>query len=312
MPTYIPPLKMAKGSKALYETQLNGSLPAQRGKVRDIYAAGSSQLLIVATDRISVFDAVLPTPVDLKGEVLTRMSEFWFNFLGAAVINHLISTDPRDYPDEFRGYESILQGRSMLVKKVETIPVECIVRGYLTGTGLKDYNRAGEVCGHRLPGGLGEASQLTPAIFTPSTKAETGHDVNISRAQLADLVGEETAGDLELLSLGIYESARAYAATRGIIIADTKFEFGRTKDGQIILIDEVLTPDSSRFWPLDRYQPGQVQPSFDKQFVRDYVEQQGWDHDNKKSAPELPPDIVRATTERYLEAYRLLTGRQLV
>lgn len=280
----------------------------KRGKVRDVYEVDNDRLLIVATNRISAFDCVLPTPITRKGEVLTSLSKFWFEKLGHIVPNHLITIDQAEMPESIQQAEG-LAGRSMLVKRTEVFPVECVVRGYLVGSGWKDYLRTGEVCGHKLPENLLESTELAEPIFTPSTKAEVGHDENISEAQVRDLLGAETTDYLRDVSLRLYNEARAYARGRGIIIADTKFEFGRDREGQIMLIDEALTPDSSRFWPAESYVAGKSQPSFDKQFVRDYLETLTWD--KRPPAPPLPPEVAEATTARYLEAYRLLTGKEL-
>ncbi|MCM3873881.1 MAG: phosphoribosylaminoimidazolesuccinocarboxamide synthase [Pyrinomonadaceae bacterium] len=277
--------------------------------MRDVYGVDDDHLLIVATDRISAFDSVLPTPIRRKGEVLIALSRFWFEKLGHVVPNHLVTTDVNSMPEVIRRHFTELNGRSMLVKRAEVFPVECVVRGYLSGSGWKDYLRTGEVCGHKLPQDLQESAELPEPIFTPATKAEEGHDENISETQVRDLLGEEITVSLRETSLRLYREAREYARGRGIIIADTKFEFGRGRDGQIILIDEALTPDSSRFWPLESYAPGKSQPSFDKQFVRDYLETLSWD--KKPPAPPIPSDIAEATTSRYLEAYRLITGSDL-
>ncbi|HKQ52776.1 MAG TPA: phosphoribosylaminoimidazolesuccinocarboxamide synthase [Pyrinomonadaceae bacterium] len=282
----------------------------RRGKVRDVYGVDDGHLLIVATDRISAFDCILPTPIARKGEVLTQLSRFWFERLDPVVPNHLVTTEVEQMPETVsRHAEEGLRGRSMLVRRTEVFPVECVVRGYITGSGWKDYKRTGAVCGHQLPESLRESEQLPEPIFTPATKAEEGHDENISEAQMADIVGPDVTAALRDISLRLYQEASEYARTRGIIIADTKFEFGRDANGQIILIDEALTPDSSRFWPADEYEPGRSQPSFDKQFVRDYLETLDWD--KQPPAPPLPPEIAEATTERYLEAYRLLAGQSL-
>lgn len=293
---------------ALSQTSLSELQLVKRGKVRDVYAVDDDHLLIVATDRISAFDCVLPTPIARKGEVLTSLSRFWFQKLEAVVASHFVSTDVNDFPLPAR-QNTDLAKRSMLVKKAEVFPVECVVRGYLVGSGWKDYLRTGEVCGHKLPYNLLESTELAEPIFTPATKAEEGHDENISEAQMSELLGPEITSYLRDTSIRIYNEARAYARERGIIIADTKFEFGRDANGEVILIDEVLTPDSSRFWPAETYSPGKSQPSFDKQFVRDYLETVEWD--KKPPAPELPEDVAAATTTRYLEAYRLLTGQDL-
>ena len=280
----------------------------KRGKVRDVYEVDDARLLIVATDRISAFDCILPTAIARKGEVLTSLSRFWFEKLAHIVPNHFISSDQEQMPEAVRRAPD-LKGRSMLVRRAEVFPVECVVRGYLVGSGWKDYLRTGEVCGHKLPEKLLESAELEEPIFTPSTKADVGHDENISEDQVRDLLGAETTNYLRDVSLRLYNEARSYARGRGIIIADTKFEFGRDQDSQIILVDEALTPDSSRFWPAESYSPGKSQASFDKQFVRDYLETLTWD--KQPPSPPLPPDVAAATTERYLEAYRLLTGREL-
>jgi phosphoribosylaminoimidazole-succinocarboxamide synthase len=282
----------------------------RRGKVRDVYDVDDGHLLIVATDRISAFDCILPTPIARKGEVLTQLSRFWFERLDRIVPNHLVTTAVEQMPESVsRHADEGLRGRSMLVRRTEVFPVECVVRGYITGSGWKDYKRTGEVCGHKLPSGLRESEQLPESIFTPATKAEEGHDENISEAQMSEIVGPDVTAALRDISLRLYKEASEYARTRGIIIADTKFEFGRDANGQIILIDEALTPDSSRFWPADEYEPGRSQPSFDKQFVRDYLETLDWD--KQPPAPPLPQEIAEATTARYLEAYRLLAGSEL-
>jgi len=281
----------------------------RRGKVRDVYEVDSQRLLIVATDRISAFDSVSPTPIERKGEVLTALSRFWFARLGHIVPHHLITTEIDEMPDVVRAHADELRGRSMLVKRTEVFPVECVVRGYLSGSGWKDYQRTGQVCGHQLPTGLRDSEKLATSIFTPATKAETGHDENISEAQMAEIVGRDAMEKLREVSLRLYTEASDYARGRGIIIADTKFEFGRDQAGTITLIDEVLTPDSSRFWPLDSYEVGKSQASFDKQYVRDYLESIKWD--KQPPCPELPNEIAKATTARYLEAYELITGEKL-
>jgi phosphoribosylaminoimidazole-succinocarboxamide synthase len=278
------------------------------GKVRDVYKLGSEHLLFVATDRISAFDYVLATGIPQKGRVLTQISLFWFDFLKDVVPNHLITADVNQFPAEVRQYASQLRGRSMLVKRAQMFPVECVVRGYLSGSGWKEYKASGSVCGIKLPAGLRESEQLPEPIFTPATKATSGHDENISFEHMTQLVDPEDARQLRDLSLEIYSKAAAYARQKGIIIADTKFEFGRTAAG-ITLADEVLTPDSSRFWPADLYSPGMAQQSFDKQYVRDYLEEIRW---NKlPPAPALPAEVARKTSEKYVEAYRQLTGREL-
>ena len=281
----------------------------RRGKVRDVYEVDDRRLLIVATDRISAFDSVSPTPIARKGEVLTALSRFWFAKLGHIVPHHLITTEMDETPETVRAHADELRGRSMLVKRTQVFPVECVVRGYLSGSGWKDYQTTGEVCGHKLPEGLQDSEKLAAAIFTPATKAETGHDENISEDQMADIVGREAMEQLRQISLQLYTEASDYARGRGIIIADTKFEFGRDEDGTITLIDEVLTPDSSRFWPLDSYEVGKSQASFDKQYVRDYLLSINWD--KQPPCPELAPEIAAATTARYLEAYQLMTGESL-
>lgn len=291
------------------ETSLHNLQLVQRGKVRDVYKIDEDHLLIVATDRLSAFDCVLPTAIEHKGEVLTALSEFWFKRLRHIVPHHLISTKLEEMPNVIRHEVTNLAGRSMYVRRTHVFPVECVVRGYLAGSGWKDYQRTGEVCGHRLQEGLREADELPEPIFTPATKAAKGHDENISEAEMTHLVGAEVTQFLRDASLQLYKEAAGYARQRGIIIADTKFEFGHDRAGHILLIDEVLTPDSSRFWPADQYQPGRAQRSFDKQFVRDYLETLQWD--KQPPAPPLPPAVAAATTTRYLEAYRMLTGSEL-
>jgi len=290
------------------DTRLSDLTLFRRGKVRDVYAVGPDRLLIVATDRISAFDVVLPNAIPEKGRVLTAMTLFWLDLIREIAPSHLISADPGQYPEPLRRHTAELAGRSMLVRRTEVVPFECVVRGYLSGSGWKDYQKSGTVGGIPLPPGLLESDRLAEPIFTPATKEETGHDINVSEAEMAEAVGTELTTRLRKLSLAIYRKAADYAATRGIIIADTKFEFGRIGE-EIILVDEVLTPDSSRFWPAAQYAPGQPQPSFDKQYVRDYLESIPWN--KQPPAPELPRDVVRRTSEKYLEAYRLLTGRSL-
>ncbi len=280
--------------------------PDSRGKVRDIYDAGEN-LLMVATDRISAFDFILPDEIPFKGEVLNRISAFWFDKFADIVPNHLVSIDPADFPEEFAEYRDYLAGRAMLVKKAQTIPIECIVRGYLTGSGKKTYDENGTVCGIQLPEGLTEASKLPEPLFTPSTKAEIGdHDENISFERCCEIVGEDIATQIRDLSLKIYKAAAEYAATRGIIIADTKFEFG-VIDGKVTLIDECLTPDSSRFWPAAGYEEGKIQPSYDKQFVRNWLKA-NWDMTGE--TPHLPAEVIDGTSERYREAFQIITGSQ--
>ncbi|MGI6230637.1 MAG: phosphoribosylaminoimidazolesuccinocarboxamide synthase [Tractidigestivibacter sp.] len=279
--------------------------PDSHGKVRDIYDCGDS-LLMVASDRISAFDYILPDEIPYKGEILTRISAFWFDRFADLMPNHMISMDVADFPEEYHKYAEYLTGRSMLVKKAKTVPIECIVRGYLTGSGKKTYDQDGTVCGIKLPDGLTEASKLPEPIFTPSTKAAIGdHDENISFERCAELVGNDVATQLRDASLSIYNAAAEYAATRGIIIADTKFEFGFI-DGKLTLIDECLTPDSSRFWPAEGYEPGHVQPSYDKQYVRDWL-RANWDMVGEP--PHLPEDVVRGTSARYEEAFKIITGK---
>ncbi|HKY30003.1 MAG TPA: phosphoribosylaminoimidazolesuccinocarboxamide synthase [Pyrinomonadaceae bacterium] len=296
------------GAATLLQTSFPDLQLVRRGKVRDVYAV-EDHLLIVATDRISAFDCVLPTPIRRKGEVLTALSRFWFEKLAHVVPNHMVTTDVQQMPPVVRQASDELNGRSMLVRRADVFPVECVVRGYLSGSGWKDYLRTGEVCGHKLPEGLTESAELPEPIFTPATKAEEGHDENISEAQVREILGDETTEFLRDTSLRLYREAKDYAQGRGIIIADTKFEFGRDQQGQIILVDEVLTPDSSRFWPQESYGPGKSQPSFDKQFVRDFLETLDWD--KQPPAPEIPAEIAEATTARYLEAYKLLIGTDL-
>lgn len=280
--------------------------PDSRGKVRDIYDAGEN-LLMVATDRISAFDFILPDEIPFKGEVLNRISAFWFDKFADIVPNHLVSIDPADFPEEFAEFRDYLAGRAMLVKKAQTIPIECIVRGYLTGSGKKTYDENGTVCGIQLPEGLTEASKLPEPLFTPSTKAEIGdHDENISFERCCEIVGEGIATQIRDLSLKIYKAAAEYAATRGIIIADTKFEFG-VIDGKVTLIDECLTPDSSRFWPAASYEEGKIQPSYDKQFVRNWLKA-NWDMTGE--TPHLPAEVIDGTSERYREAFQIITGSQ--
>jgi len=293
---------------AVYETDL-GDLPLKsRGKVRDIYDLGDC-LLMVASDRISAFDVVMAEPVPDKGRVLTALSLFWFDFLGDVVEHHLLTADVDQFPAECQPYRDQLAGRSMIVKKAEPLPVECIVRGYLSGSGWKDYLATGEVCGYKLPVGLQESARLDQPLFTPSTKAELGqHDLNISPEEAARLVGSDVAQEAKRIALELYTRARDYAADRGIIIADTKFELG-VQGGRLILIDEVLTPDSSRFWPADKYQVGRGQPSFDKQYLRDYLETLDWD--KAPPPPPLPGEIINNTRARYLEALERLTDQTL-
>ena len=289
----------------VWETDFAGARLRSRGKVRDIYES-DDRLLIVATDRLSAFDVVLPTPIPDKGRVLTQLSVFWFEKLKSVVPHHVVSAT--EFPLEFAAHGNELRGRAMLVQRTEPVPVECVVRGYLSGSGLKEYRATGKVCGITLPAGLKESDKLPKPIFTPATKATSGHDENISFDEMAKRVGGPLAEELRSVSVDIYNRAAAYAAERGILIADTKFEFG-VSVGKVIWIDEALTPDSSRFWPAAEYAPGRPQPSFDKQYVRDYLERIGWS--KQPPGPELPPDVVAATSAKYREAYRRLTGHEL-
>ncbi|MDL1958827.1 MAG: phosphoribosylaminoimidazolesuccinocarboxamide synthase [Deltaproteobacteria bacterium] len=294
---------------SLFKTDFPGLHLLHRGKVRDIYKVGG-YLLIVATDRLSAFDVVLPTPIQGKGRILTQMSLLWFEKLKDMVPNHLVQADVNRFPEELKPFSKSLEGRSMLVKEAKPLPVECIVRGYIAGSGWKDYLRTGSVCGIKLPEGMLESQQLPRPIFTPSTKADAGsHDENISLEQVRKLLDKAVAEKARDISIRLYKIAADYARERGVIIADTKFELG-VSDGELILIDEVLTPDSSRFWPAEDYNPGRSQPSFDKQFVRDYLESISWD--KKPPGPELPADIAEKTRKRYLEALRRLTGSATV
>ncbi len=295
---------MAK--EPLIKTRFTGIELFKRGKVRDVYDLGD-KLLVVSTDRISCFDVVLPTGIPDKGEILTQLSLFWFDFTKGVVANHFISAEVSDYPKELYKYSNILKGRSMLVKKAKTIPVECVVRGYLSGSGWKEYQESQSVCGIKLPSGLMESSKLPDVIFTPATKEEVGHDINVTQEFVEKELGKGTTQELKEISLALYKKASQYAESKGIIIADTKFEFG-IYNNRVILIDEVLTPDSSRFWPKDEYEPGGSQPSFDKQFVRDYLETLDWD--KTPPAPELPEEIVKKTSEKYLQALEMLVGEK--
>jgi len=292
---------------ALSETNLNGKEPTRRGKVRDIYDLGD-KLFLVATDRISAFDWVNPTPIPDKGIILTQLSLFWFEMMRDIVPNHLISAQMEDFPEEFRNHPEMFKNRSMYVRKCQMLPVEFIVRGYLAGSGLKEYKAKGTVCGISLPSGLVEGSKLPEPIYTPSTKAEEGHDINISPEEAGKIIGEELNRKASSIAIEIYKRANEYAITKGIILCDTKFEFGLL-DGELVLADEILTPDSSRFWPADQYEPGKSQPSFDKQFIRDYLESVNWDKNSPP--PPLPPNIVEKTREKYLEAFTRLTGKNL-
>jgi phosphoribosylaminoimidazole-succinocarboxamide synthase len=291
----------------ILETSLPGIERFSQGKVRDVYTVGE-RLLIIATDRISAFDCVLPTGIPDKGRVLTQMSVFWFDFLRDVCATHFLTGNVDEYPAELRKYRDQLEGRSMLVKRAEMVPIECVARGYLAGSGWKEYRASGTVCGIPLPQGLRESDKLPEPIFTPATKAQSGHDENISFERMVSITGARVAGQLRDLTLDIYTRAARYAEARGIIIADTKFEFGFVGD-VLVLGDEVLTPDSSRFWPLDEYSAGRSQNSYDKQYVRDYLEAIHWN--KQPPAPALPPDLAARTGEKYREAYRLLTGRDL-
>jgi len=297
-------------TETVWETKL--PLPfVGRGKVRDIYAVGDDRLLIVTTDRLSAFDVVLPDPIPFKGQVLTQISVFWFNFLKSVVPNHLITANveemqlPRDMKEK---YGSVLEGRTMLVKRAKPLPIECVVRGYLAGSGWKDYQKTGAVCGHKLPSGLRQCDKLAKPLFTPATKATVGHDENIDFKTTAKAIGEKLAKNVEALTISLYEKGRDYAATKGILIADTKFEFGLLGD-QLILIDEALTPDSSRFWPKEGYEPGHDQPSYDKQIVRNYLLTLDWNQ--KPPGPKLPAEIVEKTSRAYREIYERLTGKEI-
>ena len=291
----------------VFETHFPDLALHARGKVRDVYADGD-YLLIVATDRLSAFDYILPTPIPGKGRVLTQLTIFWLDLLRDIVPNHFVTADVTKYPEKFRRYSDQLEGRSMLVRRAEMIDVECVARGYISGSGWKDYKRTGAICGIALPAGLRESDRLPEPVFTPATKAQSGHDENIPFNVVAERVGRDLAERLRSLTLGIYQRASSNAESRGIIIADTKFEFGFI-GGQLTLADEVLTPDSSRFWPRATYSPGGPQPSYDKQFVRDYLESIHWN--KQPPAPELPADIARKTSDKYHEAYRVLTGKSL-
>jgi phosphoribosylaminoimidazole-succinocarboxamide synthase len=295
----------SSAAKVIRETNFAGLKPIARGKVRDIYDLGD-RLLIVATDRLSAFDVVMPTPIPDKGRVLTQLSLFWFHLLSGLIANHVLSAS--QFPSPFDRYGEDLAGRSMVVRKTQPVPIECVARGYLSGSGWKEYQATGRVCGVVLPAGLKESDKLPEPIFTPATKAASGHDENISFERAAEIVGQSLAGKIRDVTLDIYRHAAAYAEPRGILLADTKFEFGQW-NGELMWIDEALTPDSSRFWPAAEYQPGGPQPSFDKQFVRDYLERIRWP--KTPPGPELPPEVVLGTRAKYREAYRILVGREL-
>jgi phosphoribosylaminoimidazole-succinocarboxamide synthase len=292
----------------LRETSLPGLKLLSRGKVRDVYEVPGDKLLVVATDRLSAFDVVMAEGIPDKGRVLTQVSVFWFEFFRGEVPHHFLTARLEDYPAELRAFRDQIEGRSMLVEKAKPFPIECVVRGYLAGSGWKEYRASGKVCGVELPAGLQESSKLEQPIFTPATKATSGHDENISWERAAEIIGAPSAAKLRDYSLTLYSRAREYAETRGIILADTKFEFG-LRGEETILIDEALTPDSSRFWPREGYAPGKPQPSFDKQFVRDFLESLGWN--KQPPPPTLPAEVIGKTSEKYREAYRLLTGRPL-
>lgn len=291
--------------KVVVKTEISAYPLLSRGKVRDIYDVDEKTLLIVTTDRMSAFDVIMNEPIPYKGVILNQITLFWMEKFKDIIPNHLIESDVNRFPAALAPWKDELEGRAVIVRKAKPLPVECIVRGYITGSGWKDYKATGTLCGYKLPANLRESDKLEPALFTPSTKAELGqHDENISVAQAAELLGAETAAQVERTTLAIYEAGRTYAAGRGIIVADTKFEFGFI-DGKLYLIDEVLTPDSSRFWPADQYQPGQGQPSFDKQYLRDWLEKQPWN--KQPPPPALPEEIIKATANRYQEAYDILT-----
>ena len=291
--------------KVVVKTEISAYPLLSRGKVRDIYDVDEKTLLIVTTDRMSAFDVIMNEPIPYKGVILNQITLFWMEKFKDIIPNHLIESDVNRFPAALAPWKDELEGRAVIVRKAQPLPVECIVRGYITGSGWKDYKATGSVCGYKLPANLRESDKLEPALFTPSTKAELGkHDENISVAQAAELLGAETAAQVERTTLAIYEAGRTYAAGRGIIVADTKFEFGFI-DGKLHLIDEVLTPDSSRFWPADQYKPGQGQPSFDKQYLRDWLEKQPWN--KQPPPPALPEEVIKATANRYQEAYDILT-----
>ena len=296
-------------SHVLLDTQLDGLTLVRRGKVRDVYAAGD-HLILVATDRISAFDYVLGSGIPDKGRVLNQLSAFWFARTGGIITNHLISTNVDEYPEEARRFRSQLEGRSLLARRTTPIQVECVARGYISGSGWKDYKATGEVCGIPLPKGMRESDRLPEPIFTPATKADSGHDENISEEAAAQVVGADLLARLKALTMQLYAHGVAHAESKGIILADTKFEFGITDDGELILIDEMMTPDSSRYWPKDTYSPGGPQPSFDKQYVRDYLESIKWN--KQPPVPSLPDDVVQNTRSKYLDAFRRLTGHELV
>jgi phosphoribosylaminoimidazole-succinocarboxamide synthase len=296
-----------RDAEAVIRTELAELRLRSRGKVRDLYEI-DGHILLIATDRISAFDCVLPNGIPNKGRVLTALSKFWFDFTEHIIPNHVITVDVEDYPASARKHRDILRGRSMLVKRARPYPVECVVRGYLAGSAVKDYRQSGSVCGIKLPSGLRESEKLPEPIFTPATKAESGHDINISQKEMADIIGEEKTKLLLEKSLAVFTAASEYALSRGLILSDTKFEFGEY-DGETILIDELLTPDSSRYWLAEGYEAGKAQVNFDKQYVRDYLETLSWD--KTPPAPELPPDVVARTEEKYKQAYKLITGKDM-
>jgi phosphoribosylaminoimidazole-succinocarboxamide synthase len=300
----VIPKELLDPARAMAEVRVPGVEPWRRGKVRSIYEAGRDHLVIVASDRLSAYDSILPTPIPGKGVILSLLSAFWMRTLEAAAPHHLVSDDPAGFPPPYAASAALLRGRAQLVRRAERVDIECVVRGYLTGSGLREYRERGTVCGIRLPAGLSDGSRLEPAIFTPATKADAGHDENISFERMESLVGRETAAALRHRSLAIYEEARRRAWPRGLVLADTKFEFGRV-EGALTLIDEALTPDSSRYWDRAAYEAGRLE-SFDKQVVRDWLDESGWNHEPPALA--LPPEVVRRTQERYLEAWRRLTG----
>ena len=300
----VIPAELLDPARAVAEVWIPDVAPWRRGKVRSIYEAGPDHLVIVASDRLSAYDSILPTPIPGKGAILAALSAFWMRTLDAATPHHLVSDDPARLPAPFAASAERLRGRAQLVRRAERVDIECVVRGYLTGSGLREYRERGTVCGIRLPAGLHDGARLDPALFTPATKADAGHDENISFERMTALVGRETADTLRARSLAIYEEARAWAWQRGLVLADTKFEFGRI-DGALTLLDEALTPDSSRYWDRAEYEAGRL-VSFDKQVVRDWLDQNGWDHE--PPAPALPSDVVHSTQERYLEAWRRITG----
>lgn len=303
-PSVVVPSEWLDTRRAIGEIEIPGLVPWRRGKVRSVYEAGRDHFVIVASDRLSAYDSILPTPIPGKGAILSLISAFWMKTLAAAAPHHLVSDDPADFPEPFRAHADWLRGRAQYVRRAERVDIECVVRGYLTGSGLKEYRAHGTVCGIALPAGLKDGSKLDPAIFTPATKNDTGHDENISFERMIEITGRDTAESLRARSLAIYEQARVWAWARGLVLADTKFEFGRIA-GEWVLIDEALTPDSSRYWDRDAYEAGRLE-SFDKQVVRDWLDASGWNHE--PPAPALPPDVVAKTQERYLEAVHRLSG----